>query len=258
MTAKETIDIEALLYRAYAQYRIDRLVGRGGEHALKAMLGMPASPVMSSPSWQPRVDTSAPGSRLAALASAASAAPDPLTILHDRVLALGDLWFAYAGDDVALWDSAAAAAAGCRIGQVGGEWWLLRGHVMVERLEQAGVMALVIQHGRQGTRPEVHAGWRRGRGVRSADGQAHDHRGRRRARGAALAQREVQYDRALYHAWRCALVLLQAECEGMMPGYEVSGPVAPAAPWLPCAIAQPETASAAINRSADCLEGSMA
>ena len=84
-------------------------------------------------------------------------------------------------------------------------------------------MALVIQHARAGSRPEVHAGWHRGAVRKSRAG---------RAKAGALRQDEVQLDRAAYHAWRCALVLLQAECDGVLPGYAVTGPLAPAAPWL--------------------------
>lgn len=250
MAVKETIDIEALLYRAYAVHRIDRAVGRNGEISLKAMLGLASPSGYASPSYAERVDTSAPGSKLAARAKAATIASDPLLALHDRVLALADLWFAWEGDDVVLWDSAAAEQAGFTIGKAGGDWWLEREGRPVARLEQAGVMGLVIQHARDGSRPEVHLDWRKRAGRRPADQAAHDHRGRRR-KGEAVRLREVQYDRALYHAWRCALVLLQAELDGEMEGYLITGPLAPAAPWLAVSDLQAETAAECQNSMAD-------
>ncbi|KFC63990.1 hypothetical protein FG93_05500 [Bosea sp. LC85] len=242
MAVKETIDIEALLYRAYAQMRVDRM----GAQAAAQMLGLGSLPVLASSSWSERVDTSAPGSRLAARAKEASSMPDDLLALHDRVLALADLWFAWEGDDVALWDSAAAEQAGFTIGKAGGDWWLERAGKPVARLEQAGVMGLIIQHARDGSRPEVHLDWRKRAGRRPADQAAHDHRGRRR-KGEAVTQREVQYDRALYHAWRCALVLLQAELDGEMEGYLITGPLAPAAPWLAVSDLQAEPAAECQN-----------
>lgn len=231
MAAKETIDIEALLYRAYAQFRVDRVAGRTKSSALWDLLGMPNAPALSQPDWQPRVDTSAPGSRLAARATRATAMPDDLLALHDRVLALADMWFAIEGDDVAVWDQPLAAQAGCAIDKGADGWWLVRAGAPLTRLEQAGVMALVIQHARDGSRPDVHPDFVRRAGRRPADAAAHDHRGRRR-KGEAVSQREVQHDRACYHAWRCALALLAAECEGLLDGFIVTGPVAPAAPWL--------------------------
>ncbi|CAN7317746.1 hypothetical protein LJR009_001609 [Bosea sp. LjRoot9] len=242
MAMKETIDIEALLYRAYAQYRVDKV----GQGAAARMIGLAGAPVLSQPSWQPRVDTSAPGSRLAARASEVSSVPDDLLALHDRVLALADLWFAWAGDDVAVWDKATAAEVGCTIEKAADAWWLVRNGEPVERLEQAGVMVLVIQHARDGTRPDVHPDYSKRVGRRPADAAAHDHRGRRR-KGEPVSQREVQHDRACYHAWRCALTLLQIESEGMLDSYRVTGPLAPAAPWL--AVSSAEVESAAIRQN---------
>lgn len=231
MTAKEQIDIEALLFRAYAQQQVDRAVGRKGASALANLIGLPASPVLAQSAWQERVDTSAPGAKLAALASAAGAVADPLLALHDHVLALGDMWFSLQGDDVAVWDKASAAAEGCEIIKQGAEWWLVRYGRALERLEQAGVMALVIQHARSGSRPDIHADWRKRRGRPATDAAARDPRGRRR-KGEAVSQAEVQYARASYHAWRSALALLQAQCDGQLEGYLITGPIAPAAPWL--------------------------
>jgi hypothetical protein len=231
MTAKETIDIEALLYRAYAQQQVDRSIGRKGVVALANLIGLPPSPGLAQSAWQERVDTSAPGAKLAARAKAAGSVADPLLLLHDHVLALADMWFAWRGDDVVVWDRETAAAEGCEIGGQGGGWWLVRQGRAVERLEQAGVMALVIQHARAGSRPDIHADWRKRRGRPAADYCERDARGRKR-KGEAMTQAEVQHARALYHAWRSALVLLQAQCEGQIAGYEITGPLAPAAPWL--------------------------
>lgn len=227
MGVKETIDIEALLYRAYAQYRVDKV---GGSAAAR-MIGLAGAPVLAQGQWQERVDSSAPGSRLAARASEVAAMPDDLLALHDRVLALADLWFAIDGDDVSVWDRASAADAGYAIDKGADGWWLIRAGVPVTRLDQAGVMVLVIQHARDGSRPDVHPDFSKRAGRRPADAAAHDHRGRRR-KGQAVSQREVQHDRACYHAWRCALALLAAECEGLLDDFRVTGPAAPAAPWL--------------------------
>lgn len=231
MTVKEQIDIEALLYRAYAQHRIDRAVGRDGSQALWSMLGL-SFPVMATANYGERVDTSLHGALVAArMGHAEAAAGDPLLALHDRVLALGDMWFAWRGEEVVVWDRHNAAEAGCEIVQAAGAWWLEQAGRPIERMQQAGVMALVIQHARAGTRPDVHLDWRAAPGRRAASGSQADGWGRRR-RTVALSQQDVQQARALYHAWRCALVLLQAECEGLLPGLMVTGPAAEAAPWL--------------------------
>lgn len=243
---KETIDIEALLWRAYAQMRVDKV---GGSAAAR-MIGLPVQRGFAMPSYAERVDTSAPGSRLAAAARHAAGLPDDMLALHDMVLALGDNWFAWEGGELALWDQASAAAAGCEIGRAGAEWWLLRDGRGVVHLEQAGVMALVIQHARDGSRPDVHLDWKPGRGRRAADGLAHDHRGRRR-KGEPVSQAEVQLSRAAYHAWRAALALLVAQCEGAMSQYRVTGPVAEAAPWLAVRDAAAESTP---ERQIDCVE----
>lgn len=231
MSVKEAIDIEALLYRAYAQQQIDRAVGRKGSSVLANLIGLPSAPVMAQSAWQERVDTSAPGARLAARASAAGAVADPLLALHDHVLGLADMWFAWRGEDVVVWDRETATEQNCAIDKQAGGWWLISEGRAIERLEQAGVMALVIQHARAGSRPEIHADWRKRRGRPAADAAACDHRGRRR-KGEAISLTELQHARAIYHAWRSALVLLQAQCEGQIAGYEITGPLAPAAPWL--------------------------
>ena len=67
---------------------------------------------------------------------------------RNNVLALADMWFAWRGDDVVVWDRETAAAEGCEIVKQPGGWWLVSAGRAVERLEQAGVMALVIQHGK--------------------------------------------------------------------------------------------------------------
>lgn len=227
----EQIDIEALLYRAYAVKRIDKAVGQSGRQSLWQMLGL-AYPVLATPSYAECVDTSSAGALVAARARrAVTVAADPLLVLHDRVLALGDMWFAWAGDEIELWDRETAAQAGCEIAGANGSWWLERCGAPVARLSQAGVMALVIQHARAGSRPEVHEGWRPGRARKARAG---------RMQSGALRADEVQLDRASYHAWRCALVLLQAECEGLLNSYRVTGPLAPVAPWLDVSDATPE------------------
>ncbi len=227
--AKEIIDIEALLHRAYAQYRVEKV----GGSAAGRMIGRPRPIGFATPSYAERVDTSAPGSRLAAMAKAASSVPDDILALHDHVLALGEMWLAWYGDEVGIWDRQSAAQAGYIVAQAAGRWWLepISGEALPSEIEQVGVMALVVQHAREGTRPDWHPGWAPKKGRPARDGAERDARGRRR-KGEAVPLRDMQADRAAYHAWRCALVLLQAQMEGQSRLVDVTGPAAPAAPWL--------------------------
>lgn len=224
MGMKEQIDIEALLVWAYRNQCVDRAqVGfkpRGPNGSISNALAQHMA-------LGTRVDTSG----YAARALGDRTPPDAL-IIHDHVLALGDMWIEWDGEDVRLWDAASAAEAGCEIGKAGGDWLLTRDGRMQARLDQAGAMALVIQHGREATRPDWCEGWKRAGGRPASDAAERDVRGRKRRRGEGISQREVQYQRALYHVWRSAMALLALQLDGVLAGYVVSGPAAPEAPWL--------------------------
>jgi hypothetical protein len=243
MAAKETIDIEALLHRAYAQHRVDRV-------APGDVLGMPRAPGLAQSAWAERVDTSAPGARLAAWAKQAKSMPDDMLVLHDAVLALGEMWVGLAGDDVAIWTTEEAEAAGHARLKDGESVYMARDGVRAGWLAQAGTAVLVMVSARDGVRPDWCAGWRPARGRPAADAGKVDRRGRRRA-VHELSAAEVQCKRAMYHVWRCALLLLVAQLDGELDAYRVTGPVAPSTPWLDLRDRAAETAPINQNATAD-------
>lgn len=98
-----------------------------------------------------RVDSSG----AAALVMGARAADDAMT-LHDAVLGLDEIWL---DDEAGVWTRERATGAGFEIARHQRAWWLV-GQGLKVPLHAAGVMALVIIHAKNGTRPEFHPDWR--------------------------------------------------------------------------------------------------
>lgn len=219
MTAKETIEIEALLHRAYAQYRVHKVTP-------EAVLGLrrDAGPsgfaaTMSILELGTRVDTSGAGAKMAGLQSMAAATPDDLLIVHDHVLALSD-WLIEGAETVepAVWRRQEIRERGWRIEERPDGLWLVtpsggagqgRGHHT--RLTDPHLCAMVILHASNGSRPECQPA--------------------KRGRLPATEEREMRMERALYAVWHAALGVLAAELEEKLARHAVLPPSAPAAPW---------------------------
>lgn len=221
MTAKETIDIEALLYRAYAQHRVHRVTP-------EAVLGLRrnAGPsgfaaTMAILELGTRVDTSGAGAKIAGMQSMAAATPDDMLVVHDHVLALAD-WLIEGAEtaEPRVWRRAEIRENGWRIEERADGLWLVRverrafdpaAHHVAGRLTNPYLAAAVIQHACAGTRPDC--------------------RPARRGRLTAQEEREVRIERALYAVWRAALGVLAAELDGKLAKHAVTGPAADAEPW---------------------------
>lgn len=222
MTVKEQIDIEALLYRAYAQYRVHKVTP-------EAVLGLrrDAGPsgfaaTMSILELGTRVDTSGAGAKMAGLQSMAAATPDDLLIVHDHVLALSD-WLIEGAETVepAVWRRQDIRERGWRVEERADGLWLARPEDALEiwgevreprwRLTDPHLCAMVILHASNGSRPECQPA--------------------KRGRLPAAEEREMRLERALYAVWHAALGVLAVELEGKLAKHAVLPPSAPAAPW---------------------------
>lgn len=229
-SAKERIDIERLLEWAYRVQCVDRQV------AAFSPRGPSASPAGSLGQYAvlgTRVDNSSFAARAAGLRM-----PDDAMIIHDTVLALGEMWIEWVGgDEVQIWDRERAESEGQIIEKRGGIWYrepvYSSGPVrpIPVRLEQAGTVALVIVNAKNGSQPEYHSGWRPSEGRPAAAGRDVDRPGRPKKDRGGVSFEAVMHARACYLVWRAALALLAVELEGALAGYEVTGPESPVAPW---------------------------
>lgn len=220
MTAKETIEIEALLFRAYGQYRVHKV-------SPAAVLGI--SPLAAGPSGfaatmgilqlGTRVDTSGAGARAAGMQRMMAATPDDLLIVHDHVLALSD-WLIEGAEtaEPMVWRRPEIRERGGRVEErADGHWLVLpsgpngsgRGHH--SRLTDPHLCAMVILHASNGSRPECQPA--------------------KRGRLCAADEREVRMERTLYAVWHAALGVLAAELDGRLAQHAVLPPSAPAEPW---------------------------
>lgn len=229
MRSKETVDIEALLDWTYRIQCADRRISALRPQA--PALFPTATGFAAFADLGTRVDTS--GVRITDLEHIKT---DDALIVHDAVLRLSEMWLEWrAGDEVVVWDRDEAKAAGFVIEQDANGWWLhplaSRDAAVPVRLEQAGTAVLVIIHAKAGARPEVHERWTPPVGRAAADGCRRDRRGRLRRVVEGVSAGEVMHARAMYAVWRAALVLLAAELDGVLDGYTITGPEAPAEPW---------------------------
>lgn len=229
-SAKERIDIERLLEWAYRVQCVDRQVVAFSPRGPSAS---PAGSLGQYADLGTRVDSSSFAARALGMRT-----PDDAMIIHDTVLALGEMWIEWVGgDDVQIWDRERAEREGQIIEKRSGIWYrepvYSSGPVMPlpVRLEQAGTVALVIVNAKNGSQPEYHAGWRPSEGRPAADPGATDRWGRKSRRSDGVTYENVMHARACYLVWHAALALLAVELQGALSGYEVTGPVAPVAPW---------------------------
>lgn len=218
---KETIGIEALLHRAYGQYRIHKVspatvLGMGSVRQ-SAPSGFAAT--MAILELGTRVDTSGAGAKMAGMQSMAAATPDDLLVVHDHVLALS-AWLIEGVESAepTVWRRDEIAANGWTVEQRADGPWLVRpsgpngaGRGHLSRLTDPHLCAMVILHAANGSRPECRLA--------------------KRGRLSASEEREVRMERALYAVWLAALGVLAAELDAVLGKHAVLGPTAPAEPW---------------------------
>lgn len=221
--AKESITIEALLHRAYGQYRVDRVTPA-------AILGMPRYRpggslvgVMSTLQLGTIIDNSGAAARMLGAQSMAAATPDDLLVVHDHVLALSE-WMIEDAESAApqVWKRSDIAANGWRVEDAATGLWLVRpGQDGAadgwSRLQDPFLTVLVIEHARAGSRPDH-------------GGPLAPQRGRPDAEARA-ARADVMLTRAIYATWHAALGLLAADLAGTLTKHDVQPPASPAAPW---------------------------
>lgn len=230
MATKETIDIEALLHRAYAQHRVDRVTPQ-------AMLGLrrqgPSASLvgaMQAVALGTIVDNSGAAARMIGLQTMMAATPDDMLVVHDHVLALAD-WLIEGVHTAApgVWRADEIASRGWLVETTAQGMWLVRpgegakGTDIWAPLTNPYLSVLVIEHARAGTRPDDLGVSERARQTVSRRGWPT--RAERAERG------DVAMARAVYSAWHAALRFLAAELNATLLRHAVIGPVAPAAPW---------------------------
>lgn len=222
MPAKETIEIEALLRRAYGQYRVHKVsTPTEREAARMARRSAPSgfAATMEILMLGTRVDTSGAGAKLAGLESMLATTPDDMLIVHDHVLALSDWLIEGAGGaEPTVWRRDEVKANGWSIEKRADGLWLVRpsgpggaGRGHLSRLTDPHLAAMVILHAASGTRPEC--------------------RPAKRGRLPAAEEREVRMERALYAVWLAALGVLAAELDAVLAKHAVLAPTASAEPW---------------------------
>lgn len=224
MTVKEQIDIEALLHRAYAQYRVDRVTPQAVLGMRRMMPSGSLVGAMQAVALGTIVDNSGVAARMLGAQSMALATPDDMLVIHDHVLALAD-WLIEAprSDAPCVWRRDEIASRGWLVEETAQGLWLVRpgeaakGADLWAPLTNPYLSVLVIEHGRAGSRPDHGEQPKAGRG---------------RPDAAALAERgDAMLSRAVYAAWHACLGVLAAELDGVLLKHTVTGPVAPSAPW---------------------------
>jgi hypothetical protein len=221
--AKETVDVEKVVEWAYRVQCVDRQIGL---HAAASQLNSVSGGIGEFLRLGTRVDKSGIAANVLGVRL-----PDDASIVHDAVLALADTYIEWkARDEVDVWDAESAAAAGEVLTRHGDGVTIAPAYEpggtppsAPRQLEVVSSTVLVVLNGRTGSRPEWHPDWRP------------------TTRGAAGAadRRDVMHARAVYLAWRLALCRLQARLAGSLADFDVTGPEAPAAPWLlkrPCVV----------------------
>lgn len=224
MTVKEQIDIEALLHRAYAQYRVDRVTPQAVLGMRRMMPSGSLVGAMQAVALGTIVDNSGVAARMLGAQSMALATPDDMLVVHDHVLALEDWLIEAARSDApCVWRRDEIASRGWLVEETARGLWLVRpgegakGADLWTELTHPHLSVMVIEHGRAGSRPDHGEARRAGRG---------------RPDAAALVERgDVMLARALYAAWHGCLRVLAAELGGVLAKHAVTGPAAPVAPW---------------------------
>lgn len=242
MPPREKIDIEALLIRAYAEKRVHKL-----RHVQAGALGLiRARKGIGGFGGGEKVDTSSFSARAAGelreMQARLGAAPSGLIDLHDIVLGLEAVYVEHtAGLDYAVWwDADAALDHGHRIVEDGGQASIAavkprtgRPGEFVEigprrRLSKVVASTLVILQGQYGDRPfvpdvevsrmrPVYEG-----ATKEAVGYVPEY---------VTPLHAVAEARAAYTVWHAALGML-AGIMAASTEYEVTGPSAPASPWI--------------------------
>ncbi|WP_404291518.1 hypothetical protein ACD578_05320 [Microvirga sp. RSM25] len=254
MAQKETIDIEALLVRAYRQYQVDRATP-------EKILGL-VVPMLPSESnymivarhlaYGTSIDTSPAGANILGRATDAAAVPEDLFAVHDAVLALDDYFIERARDVCMVWDRETAARADVEIWQQDGEWFARakrwgagEPEPPARRLQQVSTSVIVILNARAGIRPTVDD-------LEIVD-QRPIYRGARKEPVGyepvyLISPEMIAVQRAEYQVWHCALALLAAQISEL-DTLTVTGPAAPLSPWDEKVIHTPNPLDVQDNRT---------
>jgi hypothetical protein len=224
MAEKRDIDIEDLLIWAYRDQCVDRqVIG----FSPKGPSASPASSLAQFMALGCRVDSSGMAARTLGVRL-----PDDALIVHDAVLALGDMWIEWReGDEVVVHDRASAADSAFHETAAG---WVMTdtagARVPVTR---AVTSVLLITHARAAARPECYPGWRPPAHRVPNDDLDHDRWGRRRKsrRIDGPSADDVMFARAQYCVWRAGLHALALELADLLADHAVTGPRAVESPW---------------------------
>ena len=223
---KQAIDIEDLLVWAYRTQCVDRM-----ERAMRGATHGPGWGVAGR-IWElgTRIDTS--GAQLAMLGATA---PDDALIVHDAVLALGDMWIERDGGAVMVWEGEEIAGLGWKLRDTARGWMLMKPDARLPELWRdcpvirSVTTAVLVTHAKVGDRPDIYEVFTRRLGRPAlapyANGKAQPDDTH------VVGADDVVRARAVYCVWHAALVALQAELDGLLSGFAVTGPAADESPW---------------------------
>lgn len=236
---KQVMDIEAVLHWAFGMMAIDKAIAQNGgsrefdavRNAVLREIGPPRAPSDRSFSdvlaQISTIGTPVHAGRVHGCRGLTAAAEDyaDAVAVFDAALAAPDLFVELTPDGAILWDDAAAAAIGATITKGRGAYLFADG--AYRALEPANVFVMLVSSARLGVSPGWHptddfGGLAPRRGRPSAEDEE-----RRLA-----AWRAVTLARARYSAWHLTMARLVDALDDLRT-IVVTGPIAPAAPWLP-------------------------
>jgi hypothetical protein len=224
MAAKREIDIEDLLIWAYRDQCVDRqVIG----FSPKGPNASPASSLAQFMALGCRVDSSGMAARTLGVRL-----PDDALIVHDAVLALGDMWIEWRdGDEVVVRDR--AGVAGSTFHETARGWVMTDASGARVPVTRAVTSVTLIMHARAASRPECYPGWRPPAHRMPKDDLEYDRWGRRRKSKRIEGPRaeDVMFARAQYCVWRAGLACLALELADLLADHAVTGPLAAESPW---------------------------
>lgn len=236
MCAKEVIDIEALLVRAYRQYAIDRVTPERVMGLLPPTIGSVGNTalVCQHMALGTFIDSSPRAAVILGAATDAASVPEDLLAVHDAVLGLDTYYLERAVTECAIWDVETAEQTGQRIERKGSEWFIgpkddagAAQELPERRVSPISTSIMVILHARAATRPHVDE-------LVEVERRPIYRGGRKQAIGHevvyATSPEAIAIQKAEYQVWHCALGLLVAQLSDL-ERFVVTGPVAPLSPW---------------------------
>lgn len=230
--SKEKIDIEALLVKAYREWRIDRYNPGSTARHMPAARVSPSEAVRRIGELGTLVQTS--GLMETPITAIVPDGYTDMIAVHDAVLRLNDFYAEFQSETrLRLWTSEDAGMEDGRIDAVGTgahrEFSLRLPNRAPRSVRPLTAATLIIAHARSATQPDCFLDWRPRRGPRAMN--TIDACGRPRL-NIGVDAREVALARASYQVWWTSLASLVTDLANVLADFEVAGPIADPTPWM--------------------------